>query len=388
MSISHEVTTPIKAKAIAFRRYLAIDVLRGITVALMIVVNSPGSREESYGPLRHAAWHGFTITDLVFPTFLFVVGNAMSFTMKRFVPENDSVFLSKVFKRTILIFLIGLFLNAYPFFSYTAPDSYGIFDIATVRLVGVLQRIALCYCIASLIIYYTGSKGAVLYSIISLLGYWGILYIFGNQGDPYSLGGNAVGKVDLSIIGANNIYHGEGVPFDPEGLLSTFPAVVNVIAGYFVGDWIQRNSAAKRTIIKLLYIGFPMLAIAMLWDTVFPINKKIWTSSYVLLTVGLDMLIMASLLFVIELAKVKKWTWFFEVFGRNPLILYVLSYLIVKLLYVIHVRDETLKTWIYNNAFLPWTSPKIASLLFAISVMLLVWIAGFWMDRKRIYIKV
>ena len=380
---------PLGKKGTSLRRYLAIDVLRGITVALMIIVNSPGSGQMSYGPLKHAVWHGFTITDLVFPTFLFVVGNAMSFTLKKFDRNNnEKAFLTKVFRRTLLIFLIGVFLNAYPFFNYVEPSSYKIIDFSAIRLVGVLQRIALCYCVASFLIYYTGTKGAAWYSIISLFGYWIVLYLFGDRPDPYALDSNAISKLDILIIGARNIYHGEGLPFDPEGLLSTIPAVTNVIAGFFVGQWIQQNQITNRALIRLILISAALIAIALIWDTVFPINKKIWTSSYVVLTVGLDILIMAGLLYIIEVANVRKWTWFLEIFGKNPLTLYVLSYLIVKLFYVIHVDGETLKTWIYTHAFLTWSSPMNASLLFAISVMLVVWGAGYWMDKKRIYLRV
>jgi predicted acyltransferase len=281
-----------------------------------------------------------------------------------------------------------VFLNAYPFINYVEPGTYKLIDFLSIRLVGVLQRIALCYCIASIIIYYTGMKGAAWYCLISLLGYWIVLYVFGDQPAPYALESNAVSKLDLFVIGTRNVYHGEGLPFDPEGLLSTIPAVVNVIAGYFVGDWIQRNKATNQTLIRMVSASVVLIATALLWDLVFPINKKIWTSSYVLLTVGLDIMIMAALLYIIEVANFKRWTWFFEIFGKNPLTLYVLSYLIIKIFYVIHVDDETLKTWIYTNAFVPWSTPMNASFIFALSVMMVVWIVGYWMDKKQIYVKV
>ena len=373
---------------VTLHRYPAVDVLRGFTVALMIVVNSPGDGQSSYGPLKHAVWHGFTITDLVFPTFLFVVGNAMSFTMRKFEGDGDKVFFAKVFRRTLLIFLIGLFLNAFPFFRYTEAGSYQIIDFTAIRLCGVLQRIALCYGIAAIVIHYARINGAAWYCFLSVLGYWFMLYFLGDQPDPYTLETNAVSKVDLFLIGERNMYHGEGIPFDPEGLLSTIPAVVNVIGGYFVGVWIQRNNASVQTLYKLFFAGLVLIALALLWDLVFPINKKIWTSSYVLLTIGLDILILCGLVFFIEVLNVKRWTYFFEVFGKNPLTLYVLSYLIIKSLYVVHVEALTMKTWIYSQAFLPWSDPENASLIFALSVMLIVWIIGHWMHKKRIYLKV
>ena len=371
-----------------FRRYPAVDVMRGITVALMVVVNSAGDGQMSYGPLKHAVWHGFTITDLVFPTFLFVVGNAMSFTLKKFEGGEDKIFLAKVVRRTLVIFFIGWFLNAFPFFKYTESGNYEIIDFTAVRLVGVLQRIALCYFIASIVIHYTRIKGAAMFCAFSLVGYWLILYFFGDKPDPYLLETNAVLKLDVFIIGIKNMYRGEGIPFDPEGLLSTLPAVVNVIMGYFVGLWIQHNNATTRTLLKLLSVGAVMIALALLWDILLPINKKIWTSSYVLLTVGLDIITLGLLVFIIEVSKMKRWTYFFEAFGKNPLTLYVLSSLIIKLLYVLHIDGTTLKTWIYKHSFLLWANPANASLMFAISIMLIVWIVGYWMHRRRIYLKV
>ncbi|MDQ3291832.1 MAG: DUF5009 domain-containing protein, partial [Bacteroidota bacterium] len=166
-----------------------------MTVALMIVVNTPGSWETIYAPFRHAEWHGFTITDLVFPTFLFVVGNALSFTMRKFAEQDNRAFLTKIFTRTALIFLIGLFLNAYPFITFS-DGAYQVKDFTALRIMGVLQRIALCYGLAALVIHYLKIRGAVIFSVLALLGYWAILYFFGTHPDPYSLPNNAALKFD------------------------------------------------------------------------------------------------------------------------------------------------------------------------------------------------
>jgi len=366
-------------------RYLSLDVLRGLTVAFMIIVNS--SATSSYSQLKHAVWNGFTLTDLVFPTFLFVVGNAMSFTMQKYNKNDQGSFLIKVFKRTVIIYLIGIFLNAYPFFTI-ADNHYVLIDFGTIRLVGVLGRIAICYCIVSLIIYYGGPIVAYIISGIALLTYWWILYQLGDQPDPYGLTSNAVSKFDLLILGTNHIWHGEGVPFDPEGLLSTLPAIANVTAGYFVGRYIQSIPVSKSTILRLVTAGVVLVSVAALWDQVLPINKKIWTSSYVLLTVGLDLLIIAILLYVIEIVKVKRGLMFFEVFGRNPLALYVLSYLIIKLFYYIQVDGGNAKDWIYRSAFEPLADPPNASLLFSLSIMMTVWLVGYFMNKRKLYIKV
>ncbi|MBW3466206.1 acyltransferase family protein [Arthrospiribacter ruber] len=368
-------------------RYLALDVLRGLTIALMVVVNTPGSWSHMYGPFMHAEWHGFTITDLVFPTFLFVVGNAMSFSMKKLEQMSQAKFLKKVFKRATLIFLIGWGLNAFPFFAET-ESGIAMINWSEVRLLGVLQRIALCYLFAALILYYFNKTGAIIVSLLLLIGYWPVMFFFGEQGDPYSLTGNAALKLDLWLIGPKNLYKGEGMPFDPEGILSTFPAIVNVIAGYFAGKFIQKNGNISSTVKYLLIAGLILVALCLIWDPFFPINKKIWTSPYVLLTVGLDLVLIAVLIMVIEVWRKRNWTYPLEVFGRNPLILYVLSGIVISLMYIISFGGESLKSIIYQNIFTNWLSPKNASLLFSIAYMLLIWLIGYWMDKKKIYIKV
>lgn len=369
-------------------RYLALDVLRGLTIAFMIVVNTAGDWSNLFAPLAHASWHGFTPTDLVFPTFLFVVGNAMSFSMKKLQQMSSNDFFKKVGKRTVLIFLIGWLLNAFPFYDISDTGAMSFIDLSEVRLFGVLQRIALCYFFASIVLYYGGIKLGWIFSAIALLGYWAIMYFFGDAADPYSLTGNAAIKLDLALIGPERMYGGEGIPFDPEGILSTLPGIVNVIAGYLAGKMIQKLGNTMDAVKKLLAIGLVLIIVSYAWDILFPINKKIWTSSYVLLTTGIDLFLLALLVGVIEIKKWKSWTYFFEVFGRNPLILYILSGLIVTLLSMIPVGDTTLKGFIYQNFYTSWLSPKMASFLFAFSYMLVIWMIGLWMDRKKIYIKV
>lgn len=369
-------------------RYLSLDVLRGLTIALMIVVNTPGSWQTIYAPFRHAAWHGFTITDLVFPTFLFVVGNAMSFSMKKFEKQENQVVLKIALKRAFLIFFIGLLLNMFPFVARTDAGEIIFKDLTDTRILGVLQRIALCYFIAFLVIHYLKKRGAWIFSIITLFSYWAVLYFFGDQSEPYSLEGNAVLKLDLFLLPIDNIYRGFGIPFEPEGLLSTWPAVVNVIAGYFAGIFIQKQGNNRRTVLKLVVAGAALAAAGLLWDLLFPINKPLWTSSYVLYSTGWGLLILAALMFIIEIAGYKRWAYFFEVFGKNPLFIYIMAGLIIKTMSLIRIDGISLNGWIYNHAFLAISEGKNASLLFAVFYMLLLWLIGYWMDRKKIYIKV
>lgn len=368
-------------------RFLALDVLRGLTIALMVLVNTPGSWSTIYAPFKHAAWHGFTITDLVFPSFLFVVGNAMSFSMRKFDAQPDSVFLKKVIRRTFKIFFIGFFLSAFPFV-YRSGGELVFKDLTDMRIMGVLQRIALCYFFASLIVKYLKLKGSIILSAVILMVYWGIMYYFGDAADPYSMEGNAALKFDLLVFPAENLWRGFGFPFDPEGLLSTLPAIVNVIAGYVAGIFIQRSGNNFTTVWKLALVGLAFVIAGEIWNVFFPINKPLWTSSYVVLTIGWSLVLIGALIWIIEVVRLRSWTYFFEVFGKNPLFIFVMSGIFVMLMNVIWINGGSMKGWIYDNFFLSWLEPYNASLLFAVIYMLLMWLMGYWMDKKRIYIKV
>ena len=367
------------------QRYLALDVFRGMTVCFMIIVNSPGDWGYIYGPLQHARWHGFTPTDLVFPSFLFAVGNAMAFAMQKYEALGESVFWQKTLKRTFLIFLIGFLLYWFPFYNFRT----GTFDpISETRIPGVLQRIALCYFFASVILHYLSIRASVIVSGLLLVGYWIILYAFGDANDPYSLAGYAGNELDLLIFGEKHLYHGEGVAFDPEGLLSTIPAIVNVTAGYFAGRFIREKGNSYESIARLMIAGAVIIFIALSWDMVFPINKKIWTSSFVLLTTGIDLFILSLLIYIIEMQRQKKWTYFFVVFGRNPLFIYILSSLLLTVFYMIPVGDTNLQRWIYRDFFGSFLSLVNASFAFAIFYTLINWTVGYFLDKKGIYVKV
>jgi predicted acyltransferase len=369
-------------------RNLALDVFRGMTICFMIIVNSPGSWEIAYGPLEHARWHGFTVTDLVFPSFLFAVGNAMAFVMYKFEGQPESIFWSKVLKRTLIIFFLGVIMYYFPFVQQSQSGGIEFKPLAEARIPGVLQRIALCYFFASIVIHYGSKNFAIIFSAVALLGYWILSYTFGDANDPYSLTGNAGLQLDRFLFGESHLYHGEGIAFDPEGLLSTLPAIVNVIFGYLAGDFIRRHGNTFETIAKLMMAGAVLLFLAATWDMAFPINKKLWTSSFVLHTVGLDLLILSILIFVIEIKKSRNWTYFFVVFGRNPLFIYLLSEVLLITLYMIPAGDRSLQEWFYKSFFGSFASPINASLLFALFFMLMNWAVGYVLDKRKIYIRV
>ncbi|MFT4016601.1 MAG: DUF5009 domain-containing protein [Agriterribacter sp.] len=366
-------------------RFLALDVLRGMTICFMIIVNTPGSGALPFSPLLHADWFGFTPTDLVFPTFLFVVGNAMSFSMPKYRQLGTGNVLGKIFKRTAIIFLLGYLMYWFPFFREGKSGGYEFFPIKDTRILGVLQRIALAYCAASLMIHFLSRKAVWLLSIIFLIGYWIVLYV----GGDYSMTGNAGQKLDLLLFGESHLYHGEGVAFDPEGLLSTVPAIVNVIVGYYAGIFIQQKGKTYETVTKLLITGFAFLTVAYFWDFVFPISKKLWTSPFVLYTTGLDLIIIGILIFAIEIKGYTKGTYFFQVFGKNPLFIYLLSEILVIVLYTIKTDAQTsLYHGINNTIFQKLLPGPWGSLLFATCFMLTCWLVGYWMDKKKIYIRV
>ncbi|ANE52432.1 acyltransferase family protein [Flavisolibacter tropicus] len=426
------------------QRYYSLDVFRGATVALMILVNNPGSWGHIYSPLEHAPWHGLTPTDLVFPFFLFAVGNAMAFVMPRLEAAGDAIFWKKVIKRTLLIFLIGLFLNWWPFSRF--QDGQFLFsgwtwingsgNLSGVRIFGVLQRIAVCYFFASVIIYYLKARGAFLAGLILLLVYW-LLCVLGNPADPYSLTGWFGTNIDKAILGDVHMYRGEqfqGKPyiFDPEGLMSTIPAIVQVIFGYLVGDYILKKGKEAAVIdhqleqvpnsddhfknypssinfhrvsLYVTLTGLFVAAMALLftgyaWGLSFPVNKKIWTSSYVVLTTGMAMAILATLIYAIEVKGIRGWwTRFFDVFGKNALFVFALSAFLPKGLRLIRIPNGTNDagqpiytspwSWMYDKVykFIPG-DPEIGSLAFALTVIFFMWAICYWMDKKRIYIKV
>lgn len=366
-------------------RHLALDVLRGMTVCFMIIVNSPGPGASPFSPLEHAAWNGFTPTDLVFPTFLFVVGNAMAFTLPKMQGMATGPFLGRVLRRTLVIFLLGYLMYWFPFVRQGADGSWSAAPISHTRILGVLQRIALCYGIAALLVRYLTPGALRTAGAVLLLGYWGALA----WGGDYSMTGNLGHRIDMALLGENHLYHGEGVAFDPEGLLSTLPAVVNVLIGYMAGSFVRRSGASYETVARLALTGAAMVAVAYFWNNLFPINKKLWTSPFVLYTCGLDLVILAGLVKLTEMAAPPRWTGFFTVFGRNPLVIYLLSELLLTTLWVVPGSKGGSVCEDLNTAFYQRLAPgSWGSLLFALSMMLVCWLAGWLMDRRKIYVRV
>ncbi len=370
------------------KRFLALDVFRGLTIAFMIIVNSPGTWESVYDPLEHAAWHGFTPADLVFPSFLFAVGAAMSYSLESFRGKSNLSATLKILKRSALLFLLGFLMYWYPFFRLTESFEVYAFPFSETRILGVLQRIALCYGLVALSLWYLGEKISYVLGCLILLSYWGILALAGVDGDPFSITGNAVLHLDLILFGASHLYQGEGIPFDPEGLLSTLPAVCNVLAGFAMAQYIRVKGTVFGTVLKFMLAGLILISVAYFWDQAFPINKKLWTSSFVLVAIGWDLLIVGILLWVLPARSSNNQSLsFFETLGKNPLAVYLLSELLLITFYLIPVDGTRLWPYLFDHVFSP-AGLHAGSLLMAISFTLLCWCVGYALDKKGWYWRV
>ncbi|MFC3334183.1 acyltransferase family protein [Flavobacterium palustre] len=370
-------------------RFLSLDVFRGLTICLMIVVNTPGTGAHFYDYLTHAEWFGFTLADLVFPSFLFAMGNAMSFSMGKMKETAAEVFWKKVIKRSVIIFLLGFLMYWFPFFRQGMDGVWELKPFSETRVMGVLQRIALCYFFTAVIFYYVSEKIAIITSVILLLGYWAILYFFGQSGVEFEMATNAATRFDLAVLGEGHIYKRDSIPFDPEGILSTLPSIVNVIAGFIAGTFIQRIGKSFEGIAKLLIVGFLLMALARWWDLVLPISKKLWTGSFVLYTVGIDLSIMAVLIYFIELKQTHFGVEFCTIFGKNPLFIYLFSELFFITLRLIPVNsDMDAFEWVSEKIFQTVFPGSFGAFVTAIVFMLVCWSLGWWLNKKRIYIRI
>lgn len=360
------------------QRFPALDIMRGLTLALMILVNNPGSWSHVYAPLLHADWHGFTPTDFVFPFFLFMVGAALFFSHRSFLQANlpASQLPLKIIKRTLLLFLIGFLLNIFPF---TA-------SLSDARILGVLQRIALAYMFAAFIVLYLNSLMRWVIGVVLLVGYWALLQL---SSDPYSLEHSIVRQIDLSLLGVQHLWQGKGIAFDPEGLLSTLPSIVNVLLGFEAARILaQSNSSDGKSQLsplqKLMLLGAGLVLLALVWNLYFPINKSLWTSPFVLLTSGAGMLVLVVLVKFEKTALNPLLQWFTP-FGKNPLFIYALATIWATLLYTFNVGDQSLYHWLYLQLCYFFNAFN-ASLVFAILHVLWFWCIAKFLDLKKITI--
>ncbi|MEG4225003.1 heparan-alpha-glucosaminide N-acetyltransferase domain-containing protein [Microcoleus sp. N9_B2] len=376
-------------------RFKSLDVFRGIAIASMILVNNPGSWKQVYPPLDHAEWHGCTPTDLVFPFFLFIVGCAMSFSLSKYTQTTTKIETNiywRIARRATILFILGLLLNTSSIALDVLLNSAPIENFGKIRIMGVLQRIGLAYAISAIAILNLSPRNQKLLAIAVLLGYWGALLVFAVGGySAYELTpeGYLGGYVDRLILGSQHLY--KGGPFDPEGLLSTLPAVVTVLIGYFTGEWLRVQPIKTRTSINLAICGLSCVIIGHLWGFLFPINKQLWTSSYVVFTAGWALLLLAA---CYETIEVRNWKWgrLFEIMGVNAIFLFVASGIVARILLKTHIGSgenaPTTYTWIYENWFVPWAGLLNGSLAFAVTAVLCWWLILYGMYRRGWAIKI
>lgn len=352
----------------------------------MILVNNPGSwgTKYQYWPLEHAEWHSWTPTDLIFPFFLFIVGTSLAFSLRKY--RDGAQVSSAVYWRIVRRTLLLIFLGWMP--SLLLKTIHAVqgesFDLSDLRIFGVLVRIALVYFCTSIIVLHVPLRGQVTLGVVILLAYWGMLAFLPDPHDYWknlTNENNVVVVVDRALVGDKHMYHGDP-PTEPEGFLSTFPAIVNALMGYWTGIFIQRRGVSYRTVFILAAVGLACAAVGQVWHFAFPINKKIWTSSFVLLTGGLAMTVLAGCLMKFDI-----WGWRrlgrpYEVVGINAIFVFVGSGLLAITLSRIHISDETAHAWLFHTLFTSWIhDPKLASLGMALLTVAFWWFVCWVMSR-------
>ncbi len=443
-------------------RLISLDVFRGMTIAAMVLVNNPGTWSSIYSPLKHAEWHGLTPTDWIFPFFLFIVGVAVPIALSKRIAEGVTrKVYRKIVSRSLIIFGLGLAMSVTPFFQFgatDAPDSLkmliwlamtlGLFflllrdfkiagaliagsilgiaainlsgynvvpyNFVTMRIPGVLQRIAVCYLVVSIIYLYTNWKQQLGIACGLLLGYWALMTLIPVPGCEFTTVNdkacNLAAWLDRTILTENHMWRSAKV-FDPEGILSTLPAIATTLSGVLAGTWLIRrdqlqvssdtgenaspvsNHFSLERVGGMFFFGLVLLVLGYIWHSYFPMNKSLWTSSYVLVTSGLALLTLAACYWLIDIKGYKKWAWPFVVFGVNALPLFVFSGIMARMVGAYRVagangQSVSLQKWIFDNIYLSIAQPIDASLLYAISFILL-WLLLMWLlYRKQVFIKV
>ncbi len=360
-------------------RLASLDAFRGLTIAAMILVNDAGDWRHVYWPLEHAEWNGWTPTDLVFPFFLFIVGVAMvlSFDARRARGATRATLLRHALQRVAIIFVLGLFLDGYP-----------SFDPHTVRIPGVLQRIAVVYCISTVIVLYCGRKTRWAATAAILLGYWTLLKLVPVPGygpGVLTMDGSLAGYVDRALL-YNHLWVAHR--FDPEGLVSTLPAIATCLFGVFTGEWMRGRAGAP--LLRGLLVGAAAgLALGKLWNLWFPINKNLWTSSYVLFTAGFALALLAFCYWTVEVRGWKRWAQPFVWYGLNPLAIYVLASLLGTASVTHRVGGRTLKDIVYSGLYAGLTPhPYFNSMLYGLSYVLLFLLVAWVLYRKKVFLRV
>jgi predicted acyltransferase len=365
-------------------RLLSLDFFRGFTIAAMILVNNPGSWSHVYPPLLHAEWHGCTLTDLIFPYFLFIVGVSitLAFSSKKAnkVPAKDLY--SKILRRSFLLFALGLFLSGFP--------SY---DLASIRIPGVLQRIAVCYFFATVIFLHSDVKAQAIWAIGLMLIYWAVMQWYpvpGVAAGSYVKGANFSAWLDNALLSGH--MWSQTKTWDPEGVFSTLPAISTTLMGVLTGQLLRLKKSPANKVSLMFLFGGIAIVVGWLWSFYLPLNKSLWTSSYALFTGGLAMVTLATCIYIVDIKGWQKGSLPFRIYGMNAITVYVLSGVVARLLYLIKWQSGeqlvSLKSWLMDSLFLPFFSPINASLAFGLCFVFASYLIALYLYKKQIFIKV
>jgi len=359
-------------------RLLSLDVFRGLTIAGMMMVNNQGG-PETYLQLEHSSWHGWTYTDTIFPSFMWIAGVAMTLSTAKRVERGESkhTLLMHAIRRAILIFAIGLFLNGFPFFT-----------LAGYRIAGVLQRIALGYLFASVILLYTKMRGQILWTFAFLLSYWLLMFYYpipGVGAGHLEKEANLERYVDQIVLG-DHIYKNDKY-WDPEGIVSTLPSIATVLFGVLTGQILRRSNHHSDRAARIFLSGNGLILAGLILSAWMPINKNLWTVSFSVFMAGLSSVLFASCYWICDAKGYRKWAWPFVVYGMNAMAAYIASSILERLVDVVKIGDKTVHHVVFESVFAPLFSPVNASLAYSLAFDLIMFAFAYFLYRKRWFLK-
>lgn len=372
-------------------RFLSLDVFRGLIIAFMVIVTMPGNPETTVPALSLSRWKSVSPADLLFPSYLFCMGCSLFFSVKEWrLEQSKTKVLFKIFRRSLLLILLGLILNWFPFFQFNDwTEKWEMIPFSQLRFWGPLQRIGIVYTLVSLLLLVFDVKTMLAIGIVVLVAYWPALYYFGGKGDfgPFSLRGNLVLKIDQWMIGSDHLdQYSQAIPFEQFGFLSTFPAMANMIAGYLAGRFIFQKKFSFETLTNLLMMGFLFMTLAFIWNYVCPVNANLWTSSYAVQAIGVDLSVIAIIIFIVDKMKYAREANFFRILGRNPLVAFIFASTFTIPLQLVEVQPGvSIMTWMFINVF-SYTSAYIGSFLQAALFMMIIWGLCYILDQRKDYI--